>query len=989
MNEGQLTVEIAQQVGLLGIDAETASQMCRDCSTLGSSLIKQIVQRCAGISDQENATRLMVEYTNQLRDSFDSKYFTKLICKRGGQCHADVFKILIDGGADVNVAVADGKTPLIVASSLGYISLAKLLIERGALPEQIDEKGETALNHAVAAECDDMAHFLLHFSADENHMVPPAELKCNSTVLHVAVGHGLARCVDHILRNHVDRNSFCDCWDSRPANANAGDARQDVVHASSQERLDVNCKDRLGNTPLHWLARRRSHTSINSADILRALVERGAVVNERNSYGRTPLHFAVINNDENLVRSLVETYGADVNAVDYCGNTSLHMRFAASRPRESHETNSLIEKLLEYGAELNAANVEGMTPLHVACNRKFRTSNSIDLLIRRGASINVADIRGMTPLHHMFVKDTRDASAPPSFVASLFDNLINSHRADITRRTHYGLRSPLHLAVSRSDSLETNREYVVPQLLKSVSIADALYNTPLHYDIGKFEDLLCHEGKCEPANHAKNKCGRSPYLNNARDVGFRFPSCIADDEDWMRRNILHMYCNNDKFLLSFVKMRMFLLRCRELDLFERKDLKGRSSLHHLCISGIFEDSIKLSHVETQLFKLFHDCLNDRDYLGRSALFYAVLYQHDYVAAGLLDAGADPGIPDNEGIFPENIAAARGRKEVADTLAAARLGGSSCMRECVCSRRDNHSINTGLVLSVSDEDKRASLPERSQMKFKEFVRFMNHDIDDKLTDSVQEHVATFVTNVMSKVAQLNPIFSSVIHLVGSSQSRTRIKYPGDFDFSVVLTSFEKVVTVQESVEFTHCVTFRRNSSVETADATSAFENFFTPDGTLDTQHIKHELYLLIIEATSLPDVWHDDVFEYLKLIVRCEATSPAIKLMLTPNRMWINRTGETGKTEKKLYIRSLSVDVVPCLRTGQPLLSSSPLGLLTAEYATGLDDCIAIFKQPMFCLRTQDEWTLSCYFCQIRGRSNSSKSRGNASCLHVAENSRFT
>ena len=46
--------------------------------------------------------------------------------------HIEVLKLLLDKGADISVANADGWTPLNAAASSGHLEVVKLLLDQGA-----------------------------------------------------------------------------------------------------------------------------------------------------------------------------------------------------------------------------------------------------------------------------------------------------------------------------------------------------------------------------------------------------------------------------------------------------------------------------------------------------------------------------------------------------------------------------------------------------------------------------------------------------------------------------------------------------------------------------------------------------------------------------------------------------------------------------------------------------------------------------------------
>jgi ankyrin repeat protein len=93
---------------------------------------------------------------------------------------------------------------------------------------------------------------------------------------------------------------------------------------------DVETKDKLGYTPLHWAS------DVKTAKLL---LERGADVKAKDNWGQTPLHLASISNHIETVRFFIER-GADVEAKDIHGYTPLDL---ASRD----EMKALLKKYMK------------------------------------------------------------------------------------------------------------------------------------------------------------------------------------------------------------------------------------------------------------------------------------------------------------------------------------------------------------------------------------------------------------------------------------------------------------------------------------------------------------------------------------------------------------------------------------------------------------------------------------------------------------------
>lgn len=125
--------------------------------------------------------------------------------------------------------------------------------------------------------------------------------------------------VEWALKQGADPNEVCTCYEGAP-------------------------------TPLWLFAKYNSNP-----EILRVLIQNGALVNFSDEHGDTPLMASAFNTPE-VVEVLLEN-GADVHACNQVGWQALH-HFAA----DSEFTES-IELLIKHGADKDYINLRGQTPL--------------------------------------------------------------------------------------------------------------------------------------------------------------------------------------------------------------------------------------------------------------------------------------------------------------------------------------------------------------------------------------------------------------------------------------------------------------------------------------------------------------------------------------------------------------------------------------------------------------------------------------------------
>jgi ankyrin repeat protein len=169
----------------------------------------------------------------------------------------------------------------------------------------------------------------------------------------------------------------------------------------------------LVETPAPLVTAARNRDAATLATLLDAKPH--ADVNQRSSDGTSALHWAVYNNDIDLVSRLLAA-GADVQAANDYHATPLSEAAVIGNPQ-------VLRKLLDAGAEVAAKNADGQTALMVIA----RTSNveAAKLLLKRGARVNEhEDWRGQTPL--MWAA----AEGQPPMV-----KLLIEHGADVNARS--------------------------------------------------------------------------------------------------------------------------------------------------------------------------------------------------------------------------------------------------------------------------------------------------------------------------------------------------------------------------------------------------------------------------------------------------------------------------------------------------------------------------------------------------------------------------
>jgi len=162
---------------------------------------------------------------------------------------------LLEKGASVGAAgELNGSRPLHLAAELGLIEIISILLDRGAEIDATDQLGGTALFRAVAAGRGQAAERLVARGAD----VGIADGTTGMLPLHKAAETGQIAVVLLLLDADVD----------------------------------INARDSLGMTALHYAATPVSLSNAGGPELIHVLVERGANLEARNGSGQTPLDYA-------------------------------------------------------------------------------------------------------------------------------------------------------------------------------------------------------------------------------------------------------------------------------------------------------------------------------------------------------------------------------------------------------------------------------------------------------------------------------------------------------------------------------------------------------------------------------------------------------------------------------------------------------------------------------------------------------------------------
>jgi ankyrin repeat protein len=266
-------------------------------------------------------------------------------------------KLHIYAGTDIDQSDEFGNIPLLLAVEKGHIGVLELLIKHEANLEVSDPDGFTPLIMSAELNHPELLQLLLDAEADIE-----AEDKAERTALDWAIIMQSTE-AETILR---ENNAPSGAEKSFIAAIQTNNI--DAVKALLEKGADVNEPAYTTKTPLHYASHSRNK------EILKLMMTEGADLEAKTEQGFTPLSYAVGLNHPDNCRILLEA-GADVDGIDNWKRTGLNV--AASQG-----LTDVTVILMEFDANVNTLDVWNWSALDVA--EEYENFDIAELIIEAG-----------------------------------------------------------------------------------------------------------------------------------------------------------------------------------------------------------------------------------------------------------------------------------------------------------------------------------------------------------------------------------------------------------------------------------------------------------------------------------------------------------------------------------------------------------------------------------------------------------------------------
>jgi len=386
------------------------------------------------------------------RDYADRGYSTLVVALRHGR--DDMIPLLLEYQADPNEQES-GVYPASLAAARGSGPALDLLIDRGAEINRRDASGRTPLSWAILGAQTESDH------GDVIRRLVPLTRDYQMSCCDAAAC-GDVRALDMLLAAGAAVDTPLAASGRTALMAAAAQGQSKAVKWLLAHGARAQARDRHGRTALMLAAMgpcphgdvaevaialpAPSTGAVCYVECATALIGGGAQVNEGDVSGNTPLMWAAMYGQTNVMRVLLR-YDAKVNARSHSDETALI--WAA---REGHD--AAAQQLLAAGADCNLQNHNQYSALSTAILHQH--DRVADILLAAGAGANGKGFKGVTPLMLAVIKNR--VSSVELLLRAKADVMITNDfgftALDLPK--YVGVKSVLQSLLQHPETLTTN-----------------------------------------------------------------------------------------------------------------------------------------------------------------------------------------------------------------------------------------------------------------------------------------------------------------------------------------------------------------------------------------------------------------------------------------------------------------------------------------------------------------------------------------------------
>ena len=709
---------------------------------------------------------------------------------------------------------------LLAACCVGEVRIVRQLLECGTPVNEVNEQGSSALHVACEQNRLHIVNLLLDYAADRNIL----NRKCY-TPLHAAVLHpsqiDIARC---LLKNGANAN-IPDKDGNTPLHLAARQGDSDIANLLFQHGANKCSKNKDGLEPFELAFR------TDRFNVIWLYLEGGYDMTHNLLSGKTPLYYCCKKGQTETVSLLLKK---DVDVNQLCS------RGSALDAAVDIGNVDIIEQLILAGADVMQQSRKHTTVLDRLYEQRDRYGKILKLVINTLPDDRAPwrDGNGET----LLLKACRDGDD------GVFDCLLKSGKnIGINTRNKLG-KSPVYVLC------EQNRHTLLSKFLRKVKdidvdTADHLHLSPLH--------IACQHGelfiinmilrKSTQSLERKDKLERRPIHLVQR------PEVISLLSEWnvelgcknyLGQTPLLLHClNGNRDMVSAVSEKLAITEMKPCDGMGR-------NIVHLCVDS--KDLSILENTVNQARGL--NLLDGKDINGQTGLHIAA--QNDDLTATrlLLEADANPNIPDKSGLTPLLLSRAHVFELLCTNGAALDcVSIHGCDYDTMHTWREqmieNKKIDLFYELTTHGESYWETIVSMPQLGF-----IQAHPNQVAEFQQIKHVLRQFMMKLSDVVAGIDPLMEFELMPSGSMNEETKVGIPDEGDFVCILPKVS--ARLHPPSRFIFHTTYVMLSANGTTDDLDDFGKLVDTNGKLLTEKLFHRFYQAVGYALLRSELWED-------------------------------------------------------------------------------------------------------------------------------------
>jgi ankyrin repeat protein len=307
-DEGSTALNIAAEYAATNVlDELIANQASVDSKRVDSlTPLHFLARNCLHIQIKKIIKEPLVTLNSQSSSGNTAIHFaTHSNCVNG-------VKYLAKAGADLDIVNVDGEAAIHVAARRGYEEVAVNLLKYSANATIIDGSGNCPMH--IAAKYGN-ANIISKILTINKLDIDILNEENKETALFIAAKNGYEEASKLLIDHGANINYVEPETEMRIADATIVGSNLKILNYLLSENPNIlEITNSFGATPIHYAV------GANKLDLVIHLLDKGVDVNTRDEKGLSPLHIAILNNNPVMVKKLVEK-GAYPNARDMEGQT--------------------------------------------------------------------------------------------------------------------------------------------------------------------------------------------------------------------------------------------------------------------------------------------------------------------------------------------------------------------------------------------------------------------------------------------------------------------------------------------------------------------------------------------------------------------------------------------------------------------------------------------------------------------------------------------